>query len=571
MRYELKLISTEAGTGVCACLPPEGASLFEAALYLKDRPLDDFMHRYALEAVAGLELNKAEALVAQAGQDGNAALLSVLFEASLIYEKLAGLGDFFESNAAQGLRSRTPLIYIASNALSDQALHRKWTVLFRANIQEHRPLPDLEAAGLPMPFKEDDLEQVRGRGVSVAEAAADQDRGNGAGRLKERPVPLEETARRAERALDSAGVVLGRQMRHQACLSPVGLLRPWRVGVSVKNGRLDYALSGDQTSYGRGLEFDAARAALLMEIAERCSSFASFDGTHVPGYAAGHALVRAGYRELREKGVAALDPNALSLEVPYEDDPLHWIEAQTPENGAMRSVLVPAQCVFLFCNLDERDLFSGVGSTGLASGNTVEQARLSALLEVLERDAGAVTPYSPDKCFRVKARDKKISGLLEKYGQKGVDVFFQDITTEFGVPCYKAFVIGPEGQIITGAAARLDGRKALVSALTETPYPYPFGPESRSGPQGLPVRVFEDLPDYSTGSFAGDLELIERTFLLNGFKPLYVDLTRSELTIPVVRAVVPGLELMADFDRFSRVSVRLFAKYQDMFRENKNP
>ncbi|MDY7001329.1 MAG: YcaO-like family protein [Thermodesulfobacteriota bacterium] len=569
MRYELRLVNTESGTGVCACLPPEGFGLSEAVLYLKDHPLDDFMHKYALDEVGKLELPQAKELLAKAEQDGNAAFLSVFFEASLVHEKFAAFRNFFESNAAQSLRSQTPLVSIISSALSDQELHRQWTELFRTNIQEHKPLPGPKATGLDIPFKEEDLERVRDSWVSLFDARAGQGKGSGGG--KEKPVPLEQTVRRAERALEAAGVVLGPQVRHQACLSPVGLLRPWRVSVSVKNRRLDYTLSGDQTSYGRGLEFDQAWAALLMEIVERWSSWASFDGLDVPGYAAGHCLVRAGYSELHKKGVAALDPNEMRLEVPYQGDSLYWIEAQTPGDGAMRSVLVPAQCVFSFCNLDERDLFSGVGSTGLAAGNTVEQARASGLLEVLERDAVAVSPYSPDKCFRIQARDKTLSALLEKYGQKGVDVFFQDVTTEFGIPCYKAFVIGPEGQIIMGAAARLNGRKALVSALTETPYPYPFGPKSRFGPQGLPVRIFEDLPDYSTGSHPGDLKLIERTLLLNDLRPLYVDLTRSDLKIPVVRAMIPGLELMADFDCFSRVSRRLFANYVKIFSGNKNP
>ena len=46
-----------------------------------------------------------------------------------------------------------------------------------------------------------------------------------------------------------------------------------------------------------------------------------------------------------------------------------------------------------------------------------------------------------------------------------------------------------------------------------------------------------------------------------GHVPVYVDLTRDDLEIPVVRAVVPGLELTADFDVFSRPSVRLFRRY----------
>jgi ribosomal protein S12 methylthiotransferase accessory factor YcaO len=41
-----------------------------------------------------------------------------------------------------------------------------------------------------------------------------------------------------------------------------------------------------------------------------------------------------------------------------------------------------------------------------------------------------------------------------------------------------------------------------------------------------------------------------------------VDITRADIGIPVVKAIVPGLEIMADFDAFSRVSPKLFTRYQ---------
>jgi ribosomal protein S12 methylthiotransferase accessory factor YcaO len=51
----------------------------------------------------------------------------------------------------------------------------------------------------------------------------------------------------------------------------------------------------------------------------------------------------------------------------------------------------------------------------------------------------------------------------------------------------------------------------------------------------------------------------------NGLQPHYADITRGDLNIPVVRAMVPGLELMYDFDQFSRLSPRLFANYLGLF------
>jgi ribosomal protein S12 methylthiotransferase accessory factor YcaO len=82
---------------------------------------------------------------------------------------------------------------------------------------------------------------------------------------------------------------------------------------------------------------------------------------------------------------------------------------------------------------------------------------------------------------------------------------------------------------------------------------------------GLSIRKLENLPDYSLGSVYSDLKLLETLLASNGYFPVYIDLTRKDLSIPVIRVLVPGMELMADFDSFSRVSPRLFNKYLNMF------
>ena len=47
----------------------------------------------------------------------------------------------------------------------------------------------------------------------------------------------------------------------------------------------------------------------------------------------------------------------------------------------------------------------------------------------------------------------------------------------------------------------------------------------------------------------------------NGLDVYYVDPTHAQVGLPVAKAMVPGLELTADLDRWSRVSPRLFARY----------
>ena len=235
-------------------------------------------------------------------------------------------------------------------------------------------------------------------------------------------------------------------------------------------------------------------------------------------------------------------------------------------------VLVPAQAVFLFCNLDEPDLFLAGGSTGLASGNSLDEAKVAALTEILERDAEATTPFSRARCFTLRSRDPRIQSLLEDYAARGIRVQFQDITTELGLPVYQCFVTAHDGSVARATGANLNGARAALAALTETPWPYvwaqpaPFGKASGPGLAGLPERVLEDLPDYSLPSAEANRRLLECVLAGHGRSPLYVELTRADLDLPVVRALIPGLELNAEWDRFSRPSLRLFARYAAMYR-----
>ena len=226
--------------------------------------------------------------------------------------------------------------------------------------------------------------------------------------------------------------------------------------------------------------------------------------------------------------------------------------------------MIPAQAVFLFCNLDEISLFSGLGSTGFASGSTMEQAKVSALLELIERHQENTVPFSHETCFRLISEDASILKLLESYRALGIDILFQDITPASGIPCCKCFVKDQEGNIHKGTSAHLDAKKAIISALTETPYPFPGGPPSAQA--GVPydniaLVAYENLPNYTTGNHASDLALLESLLLSWGKQPCYVDITRKDIGIPVVRAIVPGMEIIGDFDEFSRVHPELFQHY----------
>ena len=160
--------------------------------------------------------------------------------------------------------------------------------------------------------------------------------------------------------------------------------------------------------------------------------------------------------------------------------------------------------------------------------------------------------------------------MLDDYAACGISVQFQDITTEFGLPVYQCFVMGRDGSIARATGANLNGQRAALAALTETPWPYSASQSTRprpSGPglAGLPVRFLEDLPDYSLASPADNCRLLEAVLADHGRTPLYVDISRKDFDLPVVRAIVPGLALTGEWDRFSRPGKRLFARYTGLF------
>ena len=539
---------TEGTTGYFSCEPPVDLSFEQALALLEAAPQDEFLHQHLLRHCAALPLADLEALVPRA-LGGEKALTALLLECALLAPQCASLAERFAPDAAARFCAYSPLIHLRWRQLEDRALHQAWNKLFIANQTQLRPMPHPEDGDLPFPYADTAtdrpapviLAQLCGHAVPAGEARQ----------------PAKETAALALERLEALGLLAGPEMRHEASLSPIALLRSWKLAVKVQNGALDYSLQGTATSYGRGLSLADARASCLMEIVERASSYISVHGDELPRLARPARLVRERFSRLRDT-TEALDPNALLPDVPYRDETLHWIPATAARDG--RSVLVPFQAVGLFCNLDEPALFEAPGSTGLAAGNTWEEAKESALTEILERDAEAATPYQRALCFELRTERQDVAALLEDYAARGIQVRFQVLLSECGMPCFACFVVGRKGGVARGSGAGLDGRRALLAALTETPYPYPGGPPSGPGLRGLPQRLLDTLPNYDQGSAAANSMLLEQTLLANGHEPLYVDLTRADLQFPVLRALAPGLAAAPAGD-FGRVNRRLFANY----------
>jgi len=560
IEYAYTHIATEATTGYFSCEPTQSMDLEQALKKLRLSPLDEFLHSYTLRLLYKLSLEKLKALIPQE-QDKDLVLCALLLECAILNSELKELSNYFPAEIIGQAIKNTPLIYIEWDKLADTDLHQKWGTYFKANIDNHNLLPHPDDDELALLY-----EHMSEKKAASSTEIIKKIRSN---MLKEiasqwsRP-PAQETALHALEVLVDNGIIADVEMRHEDSLSPIALLRKWNVSLTVKSGSLDYSLNGLGTTYGRGLSVAAARASYAMEMIERACAYASIADNLVLNTVKSMPLVKASYSQLKNNNILALDPNTLPLEVLYQDFELHWVEAELASNNTC--ILVPAQIVYLFCNLDEKALYISAGSTGLASGNTLAEAKLSALSELLERDAEATMPYARNNCFLLKSNDAKIQSLLDDYANRGIQIQFQDITTKFGIPCYQCFVREFKGTLIKATGANIDGAKAALSALTEVPYPYPNTTPTAPALKNLPTRILEELPAYNMESPTRDLKLVEKILQHHGLDPIYVEITRDDLDFPVVRAIIPQLELTSEFDKYTRIRQPLFNNYLNMFK-----
>jgi ribosomal protein S12 methylthiotransferase accessory factor YcaO len=559
IHYELSHIRSQASVALFAPRPRTELDTRELLDLAKRRPMDSFLHAHAVRVL--LKLPPEEILTLKEQYSGTREVLSLLLMAGLLKTDLGELLSAFSSAERWELATRSPLNYGRILLQEDHHAHQAMVRAFSRNLTEHVDPGVLVVPDLPGCLGRDSDTPVPAVPLSHIRQQAEE-------RDPEPLPPKMQVFKEAMHRLYSIGAIFGQEMRHQASLSPWAIQRNWTLDVGTSIGANHYRLSGPQTSYGRGLDLEGARVSCAMEIVERFSSYATISDGVITGCVRRYPLIRSDFATLHGRGENPLDPGKLCLETPYAGESLYWMEGHTHEKGEEHvPAFIPVQCAFLFSNLDEPDLFSGLSSTGLASGTIMDQAKTNAIIEVIERDSKGTRLFDPSCCFRITTDDPVLKLLLKRYANLGIEVQFQDITGDLGIPCYRCYVIGQEGQIITGTAANLDGDKALVAAMTETPYPFPNGPESRRDPRDLPVRRVEDLPRFSTGSPTGDRILLETLLERNNLRAFYADLTSRRLGFPVVRAIIPGLEIMTDFDAFSRVSPRMYNHYLELIKK----
>ena len=201
-------------------------------------------------------------------------------------------------------------------------------------------------------------------------------------------------------------------------------------------------------------------------------------------------------------------------------------------------------------------------STGSAAGNTIEEAILHGLLELIERDHVALWWYN-----RVSAPGVDLDSLSDPWleclrthvAEQGRELWALDLTADLGIPVAVMLVTSRDGSRIgMGCAAHLDLGRAVIRAATEL---VQFGLHDASG--GVRVRGGQ-LPLYldrypfvrphpggrrrtinewavaSADLFAA-LDRCQSAVESRGIEVLVLDLTRPDIGLPVAKVFAPGL------------------------------
>jgi YcaO-like protein with predicted kinase domain len=157
-----------------------------------------------------------------------------------------------------------------------------------------------------------------------------------------------------------------------------------------------------------------------------------------------------------------------------EFTPIAWEEAINVQNGAPK--LVPSDLLWLITRIKGQALmYVQMGSNGLASGGSVEDAILSGLYECIERDAWTLNQFLLDSGMLstrspLTTMSDKIETCIRKIESANLRLHLFDITNDYKVPVFSAIILDLSGRCagtFGGYGCHLNAEIAAIRAITE--------------------------------------------------------------------------------------------------------
>ena len=373
-----------------------------------------------------------------------------------------------------------------------------------------------------------------------------------------RALPPEETLERIESKMAAAGITRVADITNLD-----------RIGIPVFSSIRPMAERGAISVYnGKGATPVEAKVSAMMEGIERYSAEVG-----------DRKLMVSRFSELGEE---ALNPADLVLPSGADGGgEIPWVPGWDLINH--EEMLVPANAVFHPLPPGYRRLFR-TNTSGLASGNEMEEAVFHGLAEVIERDAWSLVEASRQTGPIIQQVENGLArALLDKFDRAEVAVYLKDITSDIGIPTCAAvsddIKLKDPTLLTTGMGTHTNAGVAVLRALTEVAqsrltqihgaredttaadFRRQIGYErsKRLNAHWFEASAHEDFAEirsYDSDDFLEDIDYMLARLQEAGMdRVIAVDLSREEIGVPVVRIIVPGLEISAvDSERMGRRS-----------------
>jgi len=335
-----------------------------------------------------------------------------------------------------------------------------------------------------------------------------------------------------------------------------------RVGIPIFSAIRPTAAEGAISVYsGKGLTDTLAKISAIMEGIERYS--AEFKGSA--------SVIKGSYSELSNK-FNVLNPEELILPkdgVFREDSVLLWVWGFDLLNN--EEILVPVSAVFHpYSPKGDFHLFR-TNTNGLASGNTIEEAILHGLMEVIERDAWSIAEFCRNGGEIIDVDGGAVKELFELFEKASIKLILRDIMTDIKIPVIAAIsddVMLKDPALLTmGFGAHPDPEVAAIRAIMEVAQSRLVQIQGaredtvkaefmrRVGYERMKrlnrhwfaegdSKKLKFLPKYSNDDILDDINMTLKILKSRGFeRVVVVNLEKEEVGVPTVRVIVPGLEV----------------------------
>lgn len=314
-------------------------------------------------------------------------------------------------------------------------------------------------------------------------------------------------------------------------------------------------LTGTKKQMGKGAAPIQSEASALMELIERFSFFSFIHQESFPLYS---------YQQVRSRAVS---PDTLRLSLhdrrsPLDrcqsllrEFPMRWVAARNLTRN--EDQWVPIDWFFLINEYN-----------GPAAGNTLEEAILQSLCEVVERHVGSIISYEKRPTPKIDPetiRDPAALELLGKFRKQGIEVHLRDFSLDTGIPSVGTLAFDPQtfpdkSEIVFTAGTTSNPEKSLCRALTEvaqlagdfeshTSYrptlpKYGSLDEARYLMDHHHAIPIQELPNLDHDNLRVEIERCVNALGRIGLEVLVVDVTHPQLGIPTVYTIIPGAHFL---------------------------